>query len=60
MYFWDVKALVEDFKEKRVTQRERLKYFLIFIGLCSVEAGFYFLNYIDVTANYHSRYYSLL
>ena len=46
MYLWDVNALVEDFKEKRVSQRERLKYFLVFMGLCIVEAGIYFVNLI--------------
>ena len=50
MYLWDVNALVEDFKEKRVTQRERLKYFLVFMGLVTLVIYGSSLDPIELTA----------
>lgn len=33
MYLWNAKALAEDFKADRVTQKEQMKYYLLYVWL---------------------------
>ncbi|MBI5570451.1 MAG: hypothetical protein HY914_10940 [Desulfomonile tiedjei] len=37
MYLWDVEALAQDLKEERVSQREQVKYVLVWVVLASLQ-----------------------
>jgi len=40
MYFWNVKQLTEDLKEGKVSQKEKFKYFFVFMLLSSFVSEF--------------------
>lgn len=47
MYFWKVDALAQELKEKKLSQKEKMKYLLVYVLLAVIES--LLLVYINYT-----------